>query len=175
MDLFEAIYMRRSIKGFSSEAVPRETLLELVDAARYSPSGSNKNPWQFVFVTQRDTIEKLSQVQPYCRWLNAAQAAIAIVVDPKATRYWLEDCSLAAQTIWLAGVGLGLGLAWAAMHQSDNPTESERRQSLVRGLLAIPDTLYVPIVLGVGYPGAAPPEKKRPELDGIVSWEKYSR
>ena len=110
----------------------------------------------------------------YCRWFSTAQAGIAIVVDPASSRYWLEDCSVAAYTICLGAMAYGLGVGWAAMHQSDDATESERRQQLVRELLAIPDTMNVPMVLAIGFPQARSAERKRGALESIIKWERYN-
>ncbi|MBI4301533.1 MAG: nitroreductase family protein [Chloroflexi bacterium] len=174
MDLLEGLQTRRSIKGFSSEPLARDTLLELVELARYTPSGGNKNPWQFILVTEKETIERLSQTHPYCRWLASAQWAIAIVVNPNMTRYWLEDCCLAAYTIWLAATARDIGVAWAAMHQSDSAEESEHRQGLVRQLLDIPERYKVPIVLGLGHPEKAPGPRQLVPLEKIIFWESYT-
>ena len=174
MDVIEALRTRRSTKGFSPTPVTPDALLELVDVARHSPSGANKNAWRFVIVTQRAALDRLSQAHPHCRWLATAQAGIALVVDPAATRYWLEDCCVAAYSIWLAAVGRGLGVAWAAMYQAGDPQESQRRQAHVREVLSIPEGLNVPVVMGVGYPQAVPPARKRPALEEIVCWEQYT-
>ncbi len=45
----------------------------------------------------------------------------------------------------------------------------------MRGILDIPETLRVPIVLGIGVPDTKPGERKRPELDEIVHWGKFGR
>lgn len=173
MDCLDILRSRRSIKDFDPTPVSRETLLTLVDAARYSPSGANKNSWQFIVITEKDTLIRLSTAHPHCKWFASAQAAIAIIIDPASTRYWLEDCCVAAYSIWLAAVSQGLGVAWAAMYQCDSPDESERRQSLVREILVIPGNFNIPIVLGLGYPGKQPPDRKLAVLRDIVQWECY--
>lgn len=173
MDALETIRTRRSIKDFAPTPVSKETLLALVDAARYSPSGANKNSWQFVVVTERDALVRLSTAHAHCHWLATAQAAIVILIDPASTRYWLEDCCVAAYSIWLAAAGQALGVAWAAMYQSDDSGESERRQALVRETLTIPGKFNVPIVLGVGYPQKQPPARKMPPLNNIIQWGRY--
>lgn len=174
MDVIEAIRTRRSTKSFSATPVPAQMLSDLVDAASYSPSGVNKNPWHFVLITEHSTLERLSQAQPHCHWLASAQAGIALVVDPSYSRYWLEDCCVAAYSIWLAATGLGLGVAWGAMYQSDNAEESERRQGFVREILSVPDGLNIPMVLAIGYPQGTPPERKRPATEEIIHWERYT-
>ena len=174
MELTDIFHKRRSTRDFSTTPVPRETLLQLVDVVRHSPSGTNKCPWHFVIVTERDTLHRLSQTHPHCRWLNSAKAGIAIVADPAITRYWLEDCCIVAYSIWLAATAQGLGVAWAAMYQSDNTLESARRQSFVREVLSVPNGFHVPVVLGIGYPKDQVPEKTRPSLEEIVHWEHYT-
>ena len=171
--VIEALRARRSCKDFLETPVPVETLSELVDIARYSPSGANKNTWRFIIITERQALDRLSETARTCAWLHSAQAAIAVIIDPASTRYWLEDCSVAAYSIWLAAEARGLGVAWAAMHQSDNPEESAKRQKAVRDVLCLPDALYTPMVLGLGYRKSPPPEKKRPALEEIVAWENY--
>lgn len=173
MDTIEAIRNRRSVRAFLPTPVPREKLEGLIELARLSPSGANKNTWRFLLITQRTSLERLSQTHGACKWLSAAQNGIAIVVDPASTRYWLEDCSVAAYTIWLAATAQGLGASWAAMYQGDNPDETKRRQQFVRETLGIPDNLMVPIVMAIGYPESQPPAKNRPEVKDIICWDRY--
>ncbi|MBI4180840.1 MAG: nitroreductase family protein [Chloroflexi bacterium] len=174
MDVNEVLRSRRSIKNYLATPVSREKLEELVDLARLSPSGANKNSWRFVVITQRDTLECLSQTHPNCKWLSSAQAGIAIIIDPTSTRYWLEDCSVAAYSIWLAATAQGLGAAWAAMYLSDNPAETERRQQFVREALFIPGNFLVPMVLAISYPESLPPTKPRPGLKEVICWNRYT-
>jgi nitroreductase len=47
MDLEEAIRTRRTFKAFRPDPVPRETLDELFDLARWAPSHNLTNPWRF--------------------------------------------------------------------------------------------------------------------------------
>jgi nitroreductase len=47
----EAIRQRRSIRKFRDDPVPREMIDEILEAARLAPSGSNRQPWRFIVVT----------------------------------------------------------------------------------------------------------------------------
>lgn len=47
MEIVEAIRMRRSIRAFKPDPVPRKVLEELLDTSRWSPSGSNMQTWEF--------------------------------------------------------------------------------------------------------------------------------
>ncbi|MBI4318678.1 MAG: nitroreductase family protein [Chloroflexi bacterium] len=175
MDTLAALASRRSIKRFAEQPVPRESLEKLLQAAYDAPSGANKHPRQFIVVTGREALDRLAGTHPHCGWLKSAQAAIAILGEADRSRYWLEDCCVAAQNVWIAATALGIGLAWGAMYQSDDAEETARREAVVREVLGIPTTLRVPIVLGLGLPAAPVPERKRPALETMVYWERYGR
>jgi nitroreductase len=93
--------------------------------------------------------------------------------DPAISKYWLEDCCLAAYSIYLAALAKGVGVGWSAIYQSDNVEEDERRQGAVRELMSIPKSLKAPIVLGLGYPERQPAPSKMSTLEETVSWESY--
>lgn len=173
MDTLAAIHNRRSTKKFAPETVSRETLQKLLEAAYAAPSGANKNPWQFVVVTDRAALDRLAEAHPYCGWLKSAQASIVIAADSAVSRYWLEDCCVAAQNIWTAATALGMGVAWSAIYLSDNPDDTMKRETVVREAAGLPDTLRAPIVLGLGWPDYEPPERKRPSLAEMVHWGRY--
>ncbi len=175
MEIIEALKSRRTVRSFTSKPIPREYIEHMLDAARSSPSGANRNPWRVVVTTDRKNLEALSQMQQFCKWFSTAQAAIAVAADPAGSPYWLEDSCLAAFSIYLAGLAHGIGVAWAAVYQSNNPAEDTRRQDYVRNLLAIPQELKIPVVLALGYPQAQPQPRKMVALEDIVSWEKYGQ
>ena len=47
MDVVEAIRTRRTHKSFGTEPVPRDTVEELFDLARYAPNHHLTQPWRF--------------------------------------------------------------------------------------------------------------------------------
>ncbi len=50
MELVKAVTTRISIRAFKPEPVPRKLLLEILDIARWAPSGKNYQPWEFAVV-----------------------------------------------------------------------------------------------------------------------------
>lgn len=48
MDIIEAIRTRKSIRKFTSEPVPKETLRAILEIATRAPSAENTQPWEFV-------------------------------------------------------------------------------------------------------------------------------
>jgi nitroreductase len=51
MEMHDAVTSRRSIRSFRPDPVPATLLRELVDAARWTPSAANTQPWEFTIVT----------------------------------------------------------------------------------------------------------------------------
>ena len=56
MEIIETIRNRRSIKEFTANKVSREALEGLVDLARFSPTGANKNSWRFIVTQGRQNL-----------------------------------------------------------------------------------------------------------------------
>jgi nitroreductase len=73
----EAIAQRRSIRKFKSDPVPDELVMEVMEAARLAPSGSNAQPWRFKIVTDRETRQKLAEAAYHQSFI--AQAPVVLV------------------------------------------------------------------------------------------------
>ena len=54
MEALEAIQKRRSVRKFTGDIVPRADLEKIVDAGRLAATGSNRQPWDFIVVTDRE-------------------------------------------------------------------------------------------------------------------------
>ena len=74
MELLEALKTRKSIRAFKPEAVPRELITRILEAARWSPSWGNTQPWELV-VVQGDKIRKLT-------WEMASALEQRVVANP---------------------------------------------------------------------------------------------
>jgi len=62
-DAFKALAQgRRSIRKFADRPVPDEDIRALVDCARYAPSDTNSQTWEFIAVTSREKIRAIEQM-----------------------------------------------------------------------------------------------------------------
>jgi len=59
--LFDLIRGRRSIRRYTPEAIPKEVILHLIEAATWAPSAHNRQPWRFVAITQPEVKERLAR------------------------------------------------------------------------------------------------------------------
>lgn len=161
MDTLEAIRTRRSVRKYTGEKIPRADLETIIDAARLAPTGSNKQPWNFIVITDDATINKLKIAS---QWMDKAAAIIAVVMDP-SSRWWVEDASAAVENILLASVALGYGACWLEGYTL--PREEEFKE-----LLGIPKTMRLITLVPVGVPAESPVVEKKP-LREVIRWERY--
>lgn len=59
-ELVRHLKSRRSIRRFLPDPVPRETILEILDTARYAPSGTNQQPLQWHVVYESKQVRKIA-------------------------------------------------------------------------------------------------------------------
>jgi nitroreductase len=161
MDTLEAIRTRRSIRRFTEAAVPKTDLATIVDAGRLAATGRNKQPWDFVVVTDRAMI---SRFKVSGAWIGKAAAVIVVVLDP-ATRWWVEDGAAAIENMLLASTSLGYGACWVE-------GDALPREALFKTLLGVPADRRVMALVPVGVPAETPSPEKKP-LDKVLHWEKF--
>ena len=77
-DFLNVIYTRLSVRKFTGEKVKREDLTAMLRAGMSAPSAVNVQPWSFVVVTDRATLDKLCEALPYAKMLDKAGAAIIV-------------------------------------------------------------------------------------------------
>lgn len=58
--LLHLIKTRRSIRRYTCESIPQETILRLLEAAAWAPSAHNRQPWRFAVLTQPSDKERLA-------------------------------------------------------------------------------------------------------------------
>jgi len=161
MDALEAIRKRRTVRSFTGAPIPRADLETIVDAGRLAASGYNRQPWDFIVVTDRGMIEQLKIA---AQWMEKAGAIIAVVLDP-ATKYWLEDGSAAVQNMLLAATALGYGSCWLEGYTL--PLESQ-----FKALLGVPDDKRLLTLVPIGVAVEWPTKEKKP-MEQVLHWEKY--
>jgi nitroreductase len=161
MDTLEAISKRRSIRRYTGEAVPKDDLEKIVEAGRWAATGSNRQPWDFVVVTDRSTIE---QFKAAGAWLESAPAVIVVIMDP-ASRWWVEDGAAAIENMLLASVALGYGACWVE-------GDALPREAQFKALLGVPVEKRLMALIPVGVPAEAPAPAKKP-LAQVLHWERF--
>lgn len=149
MDALEAIHGRRSIRRYTAQAVPEDVIETLLRAAMAAPSAGNQQPWHFVVLDDRQTLEAIPQYHPYSAMLKEAPLAIVICGDERLEKhkgYWVQDCSAATQNLLLAAHAQGLGAVWLGVYPV------MERVAKTQELLGLPPQVIPLAIVSVGYP-----------------------
>jgi len=168
--VIKTIQSRKSVRHFSEEIVSKEQVEALIKAGMAAPSANNVQPWAFIGITKRDTLDLLANGLPYAKMLFRASAAIVVCGIPAKSGsdspegYWVQDCSAATQNILLAAEASGLGAVWTGVHP-----RPERIQ-VVRSILGIPETVIPLNVIPIGYPEGIDKPKEKFKKENIM-WE----
>ncbi len=166
MDTMQAILGRRSIRKYTSKQVEDEKIQQILEAGRWAPSASNKQPWHFIVVTDGTMRKELADNHPYGRFMSQSPVVIVVLGDPdKHPKYYLADPHNAVQNMLLAAYELGLGTCWMGVR--DTPIEHK-----FRDLLQIPDKFRVVCAISVGYTDLKATRTREP-LENLVSYEFY--
>ena len=161
MEALEAIRKRRSVRKFTGEIISREDLEKIVDAGRLAASGSNRQPWEFIVVTDKEMISQLTVVG---KWMEKAGAIIAVILDPYS-RWWVEDGSAAIENMLIASTALGYGSCWVE-------GDSLPREDEFKTLLGVPKGKRLLSLVPVGVPEEWPTIEKR-SLESVLHWQVY--
>jgi nitroreductase len=169
MDVFTAISERSSVRDYKATDVEEEKLRKILEAARLSPSASNRQEWKFVIVRDKETKKKLAKAAFGQSFIGEAPIVIvACGTEPEAIMAcgqpaYTVDVSIAFAYMILQAYELGLGTCWIGAFKEDG----------VKRILKIPEEVRVVAMTPLGYPNQPASQKFRKSLDQIVCYEKY--
>ncbi|BCR04562.1 nitroreductase [Desulfuromonas versatilis] len=143
---------RRSTRRFTNQQVDRQQIDQLIEAALRSPSSRGRNPWEFVVVSEPETLAQLARAKQHgSDFLKGAPLAIVVVADPERSDVWVEDCAIASILIQLTAQSIGLASCWVQIRERQHNEELDSEQYL-RNLLGLPERYRVLSVIGIGHP-----------------------
>jgi nitroreductase len=167
MDALDLLKSRRSIRRYKSIDVEPEKIEKCLEAARWAPSASNKQPWEFLIVTDREKRQKLAELHPYAKFVKESPVVFIPLSNPKIhKKYHHSDTALATMHFMIEAHSLGLGTCWAGAIDTDFEPE-------IKKLLEIPDHLQVVALVALGYPNQIRSSTRKP-LDSLVHREAYN-
>ncbi len=164
MDAIEAILSRRSIRKYTDDPLPDLVVYEILRAAMSAPSAGNEQPWHFVVIRDRETLNRIPEVHPRAQMLKDAQAAVLICGDlglEKHKGFWVQDCSAATENLLLAASAKGLGAVWLGIYPREDRVEGLRR------MLDIPRSVIPFALVPLGHPAEKKPKEDRFNSDRI--------
>ena len=175
----DLVMARRSVRSFKKDVLRRADLELCTEAARYSPSACNTQPWKFLIVDEPGKVEKIKKTFSGLYSMNAfaidAPAFIVITSEKQNMPAWLGgkllrtdfrhiDIGIACEHVVLQAEELGIGtciLGWFS-------------GSRIKKILDIPKNKNVELVVVMGYQGdKEPAERRLKEKSEVISVNKY--
>jgi len=152
--VLDAIAERRSIRSFTDKPVSLDDLKKLVTAAKWSPTGSDRQQWKYVIINDPDALKKVVMASPL---LRGKPTALILICLEKA-RGGEGEIGFPAQNIMLAAHALGIGSCPIAGFS----------RTAVRKILDIPEELEPSLLISLGYPTDVPdPWPRRPWSESV--------
>jgi len=162
--MLDLLYSRRSIRKYTAQSIEPEKIEKLIEAALLSPTSRNREAWEFVVVTDKGTLNKLSVSKPGTAiMLTDAPLAIVVCGNPLDSDAWIEDCSIAAIIIQLTAHFLGLGSCWLQMRGRMHEGQISSSE-YIKKTLALPEHLEIECIISIGYPDETKKKRDKSQL-----------
>jgi len=168
--LLALIKRRRSIRRYRPDPVTEAMIAQLLEAGRWAPSATNRQPWIFIVIRDEAIRRQVAQYAAFyfVRWAHVAEAPVLIALcgdarSPAHRQYLHEDIGLAGMQIMLQAAALGLGSCWVG--GVDRPA--------ISAILKLPAGIELIGLLTIGFPAEEPPPPARKPLAALVYNDVY--
>ncbi len=171
MAVLNCIKKRYSVRAYLDKPVEAEKINAVLEAARLAPSARNCQQLRYVVVQDKNTIQRLCEAANKQAFVG--QAPVVIIACAVNLDYVMRcgqtaypiDTGIALEHVALQAVEEGLGTCWVGSFFEDQ----------IKAILGIPEQgVRVVELMTLGYPADKMPEKKRVDIAGIVSRDKWS-
>ena len=164
MELMDVMFKRRSSRKFTDEAVGKDELEKILQAALLAPTSMNRKPCSFMVVERKQTLEELSKAKNHGAELIAgADKAIVVLADTLIADTWCEDSSIALTYMHLMATDLGLGSCWVQIHLRDK--NGVNAEEVVRDILKVDDHYRIAGIMAIGHIETQPEPHTPEDLD----------
>lgn len=167
--IIDHIYARRIIQSYASKKVEKQKIKLLLEAAMAAPSVCNNEPWEFIVISEDETLAKLRMSMKFSKY--NAPLAIVVCGNMKLAKgvmenHWVQDCSAAIENILVASSGIELGGVWVSVYPYTHIIKS------VSEILDIPNHVIPLGIVYIGYPSEVK-ESKIQYNEKRIYWGKY--
>ena len=165
-EVFESVRTVLAVREYQNRELPDDVVLRILEAAHLTASASNRQPWHFVLVRERESLRELAALDRTGRYTADAGAAV-IVAYEKESPYGVSDASRAIQSMILTAWADGVGSNWTGFGGME----------AIRVRYGLPDTYDVLAVIPLGYPKRklGRGRKNRKPFDQVVSSERFGK
>ena len=154
----DAVLNRRSIRKYQDREVAEDDIEDLLKAGMSAPSAGNEQPWHFIVIDDRETLNKIPEIHDYADMVKEAPVAILVCGDlneQKHGGFWDQDCAAATENILITIQDKGLGGVWCGIHPN------KKRIKEFNQLFDLPEDVIPFSLISVGYPAESKPPAER--------------
>ncbi|WP_296880004.1 nitroreductase family protein [Thomasclavelia sp.] len=146
--MLEAIKTRQSIRKYQDKAVEMEKIDIILEAAMNAPTARNTQEWEFMVITNRDALDKMTELSPYTTMMKEAPVAILVYANMQKAinhEYALINCAAAIENLIIEATHLELGTCWCGIAPVDERIEKFKQY------FNLTDDQYPVGVVAIGY------------------------
>ena len=170
MDVSTAIRLKRAVRNFQDERLPKDVVLAILSAGRRAQSSKNTQPWHFIAITDKTILKQLSECGQWAGHLAGAALGVALIhPDPGEKFQTMFDIGQAAAYMQLAAWDMGVGSCLASIYEMEK----------ARQILGFPTDQHLRIAISFGYPleveklTAAPKKGGRRPFEEMGHWDRW--
>jgi nitroreductase len=159
----ELIRSRRSVRSFADRPVDDALVDQVLEAARWAPSGLNNQPWRFLVVREADLKSRLAAHTRYRKVVEGAPVVIPVFIHKPTMYNEVKDhqsMGACLQNLLLMAHALGLGAVWLG--------EILKNADPVRRELGLGEELELMAVAALGWPAGPAGEGVRRPLAELM-------
>ncbi len=195
MELHEAMYSLRAMRRLKTDAVPEELIWKVLDAAIRAPSGGNRQPWNFIVVTDAEKKRKIGEwyLDGWSKMYGAAQGAMEAEGDQARTlrsadhlaNHLAEAPVFIIPTVRASGVAAVSGMGSSIFPAVQNLMLAARAEGLgttlttlhkaheaeVKELLGVPEGVETMCLIPMGWPKGKFGQGVRLPVEKVTYWD----
>ncbi|MFC1991685.1 nitroreductase family protein [Chloroflexota bacterium] len=201
-DLLNLAKQRRSCRRFKPEPIPDEYIDNIIEVARWAPSGANAQPWEFIVIKKEELKQKIAQFINEHAVLThkmdltrdptrtsgpnpvdfSSPVLIILCGDPRTIKaypvYTVYQRGQSNLDSSLASAFLYMQLAATTLGLGSRWISSTRNyyiQCMTKDLLGIPDEIEIYDTMAVGYPDMEPRPRYIRAKEEVVHHDMYDK
>jgi nitroreductase len=175
MNVYEAASTNVAVRDFQPRIITDDELKIILEAARLTQSAKNLQPWEFIVIKDRNTLDSLAELMKgdIDEDLTKNSPMVVAIVGDLKSEFWLFDLGRVVQTMTLVAWELGIG---SCVISGPEPPDREEYRTKAGKMLVVPDNKRMQELVAFGYPKKkmlSRPNKIRKKMSEIVFEEKF--
>ena len=174
-DILKVIKERRSVRKFQSTPIPKDHLMQILEAANFAPTPRNRQAWKFLVIQKREIIDRIKEEcikragedskEYYTDYLSApVYVEVLAYTQTRNPENDITAAALAAENLILAARAFGYGTVFCV---NSIPEE------ITKEILNIPDDYKRICISPIGIPEEWPETPEKKETKEVVLFDKF--